>query len=225
MADLAIMAAALFGGLLVMVGCIWVGRQTAPVDRTGFDVDALAEPSIDPEEWADDEDIEPGGFEGYVELKPPTTKGRFLGTLWSAYKHNLRQRKLARRGYVRWIRVKNGVWTDPAYIKPESWVGSPFPIHRHDGGKYYFPRKAGVVDEGTGIRTYVHREGEAEPVNLDESEAEVLDPKDLKQAEEMEVATAPPSLFDRLDLDLTPQTLLAGGIGLTMVLAVIGGFL
>jgi len=221
MAGLMVMAGAVAGGLFVMLGCAWVGRQTAPVDRTGIDVDALAEPDIDPDD-VDDEELDE--FEGYVELKPPSTKGWFIGTVYRAYKHQVRQRKLARRGYVRWIRVKNGVWTDPAYIKPQSWAGSPFPIHRHDGGKYYFPRGAGVVDEGTGIRTYVHREGEAEPIDLDESEGEVLRAEDLKQAEEMEVATAPPSVWDRLDLDLNPQTLLAAGIGLTMILAVVSGF-
>lgn len=222
MASIAILASAVVGGLFVMLGSAWVGRRTAPYDRTGISVDALATPDLDPDAIDDGEEAR---FEGYVELKPPSTNDRFLSNVLSAYRHHVRQKKLARRGYVRWIRVENGVWTSPAYVKPESWVGSPVPIYRHNGGKFYFPREAGVVDEQTGIRTYVHRSGEAEPINLDESEAEVLDSKDLRQAEEMEVSTAPPSVWDRLDLDLNPQTLLAAGIGLTMILAVLGGFL
>jgi hypothetical protein len=209
------------GGVVALVIGGVVGRTTAPVDRQGLNLDAIAEPDIDPDAVTDEEIDE---FSGYVELHPPSTSGNLVLSLYRAWKHGMRQRKLARRGYVRWIRVKNGVWADPAYIKPEEWVGSPFPIYRHDGGKYYFPRKAGVVDENTGIRTFVHREGEAEPVNLDESDGEVLSAEDLKQAEEMELATSPPSLLDRLDVDLTPQTILAGGIGLIMVFAAIRGF-
>jgi hypothetical protein len=231
MADPVLVGGAALSGLVVMIACVWVGRRTAPVDRTGIDLDALAEPDVDAVELPEidspevDADNEVDEFRGYVELKPPSTSGNVLLSLWRAYKHGRRQRKLARRGYIRWVRIKNGVWTDPAYVRPEAWVGSPFPIYRHDGGKYYFPRSAGVVDEATGMRTFVHRHGEAEPINLDESEGEVLDAEDLKQAEEMEVATAPPSIWDRLDLDLNPRTLLAAGIAGIMLLAGIQGFL
>jgi hypothetical protein len=73
------------------------------------------------------------------------------------------------------------------------------------------------------MRTCIHREGEAEPVNLDEADGEVLSAKDLEQLEQMKVSTSPPSLLDRLDLDLSPRLIMTLGIAATMIIAVVLG--
>lgn len=212
-------AAAAGGGVLVgavvaTVVCRRYSSETEYVDGT-IDVEDL------PTNPADEH------FQHYVELPEPKIKTSSSipgASLYAAWKHHIKKRKLAAKGYVRWIRVENGVWSEPKYVKPQRTDSNKYPIVREDGSKYLFPAEAAAVDERSGMRTWIHRDGEAEPINIHESEGEVLSAEDVLRLEQTEVSTSPPSLWDRMDLDLDPQTILVIGIAATLVLSVVGGW-
>lgn len=81
-----------------------------------------------------------------------------------AGRHLQKQRKAAKRGWVKWYRV-GANFSRPQWVKPVR-EGSGRPKVATDDGPYYFDKDAMVVDERTGAYVAVHPEGEADPINL-----------------------------------------------------------
>lgn len=81
-----------------------------------------------------------------------------------AGRHLQKQRKAAKRGWIKWYRV-GANFSRPQWAKPvQDGAGTPKVT---DGGQpYYFDKDAMVVDERTGAWVAVHPEGEADPINL-----------------------------------------------------------
>jgi len=104
-----------------------------------------------------DDDVQPVAFE------PPEISLSPLDWV-RAGRHLQKQRKAAKRGWIKWYRV-GANFSRPQWVKPvQDGAGTPKVT---DGGQpYYFDRDAMVVDERTGAWVAVHPEGEADPINL-----------------------------------------------------------
>lgn len=82
-------------------------------------------------------------------------------TMWY---HHARRRKMARKGYVLWHRLDSRLQS-PTWVKPTQ-NGEGIPTVKIDGQPYFFPKDAMVTDQETGAYVAMHREGEADPLNL-----------------------------------------------------------
>jgi len=111
-----------------------------------------------PDEQPDDPaDVEP------VDFDPPEISISPLDWIRSG-RHLQKQRKAAKRGWVKWYRV-GANFSAPQWVKPVH-DGAGTPKVTDDGQPYYFEKDAMVVDEQTGAYVAVHPEGEADPINL-----------------------------------------------------------
>jgi len=104
-----------------------------------------------------DRDVQPVAFD------PPEISLSPLDWI-RAGRHLQKQRKAAKRGWIKWYRV-GANFSRPQWVKPiQDGAGTPKVT---DGGQpYYFDKDAMVVDERTGAWVAVHPEGEADPINL-----------------------------------------------------------
>jgi len=187
---------------------------------------ALRSPGTVTESGTIDVDDLPADAEGYVSLPAPDLSGsRFglLGRLWTLYKHHIRRRRLAKKGYVQWYRIENGTFSGPHYVRPEADAESPIPFVSHDDGRYFFPDAAMVTDTSVGMWTAVHRKGEADPINLRDGDADAIPAEAAEAWSEMTVtAQKPGGLLGGLG-DITPRKMLALAIAGVMVLSVVMG--
>ena len=98
-----------------------------------------------------------------VAFDPPEVKNSPLD-YFRVMRHYQRAKKLAKKGYVRWY-VLDSTMSRPQWIKPEQ-EGTGVAKYKDGDQPYYFTKEAMVADELTGAWTALHREGEADPVNL-----------------------------------------------------------
>lgn len=152
--------------------------------------------------------------DGETTLKPPDV-GTSLWDMVKLWRHHAKAKRMARNGYVRWYRIDSSLH-GPSWVKPEA-EGAGVREHRHDGVTYLFPDDAMVTDARTGAHIAIHREGEAEPINLRDPAMPPLPADRLEEVINLEAESDAPGLLDRLDLD--PKTLLFGGMALMLVLA------
>lgn len=168
----------------------------------------------------------PDDAKGYVNLNNPSVSGaRFglLGELWGCYKHYLRRRRLAKKGYAQWFRIENGTLSGPHYVRPEADAESPIPFVEHDGGRYFFPDKAMVSDTSVGMWTAVHRKGEADPINLRDGDEDAISAEAAQKWSEMAVTSEKPGgLLGGLG-DLSAQQMMAIAIGGVVLVTVLMG--
>jgi hypothetical protein len=115
------------------------------------------------DEDGDDPPVEPDQDVQPVAFDPPEISLSPLDWI-RAGRHLQKQRKAAKRGWVKWYRV-GANFSRPQWVKPvQDGAGTPKVT---DGGQpYYFEKDAMVVDERTGAYVAVHPEGEADPINL-----------------------------------------------------------
>lgn len=157
-----------------------------------------------------------------VELDPPiTAKSRFgtLGAIWRTYRHHRKRKKLRSKGYIQWYLVDDSL-KGPMFVKPK-YNGGGIRELKHGGCRYLFPDKARVPSEREGFWTFIHRRGEADPINLPEYSSFAIGGDELEQYLSLRVSTSPPSFFDRLDLDA--QTVLKWGMVSLVLLAIVWG--
>lgn len=114
--------------------------------------DGASESAPDP-----DRDLQPVAFD------PPEISLSPLDWI-RAGRHLQKQKKAAKRGWVKWYRV-GANFSRPRWVKPVQ-EGAGTPKVTDDGQPYYFEKDAMVVDERTGAWVAVHPEGEADPINL-----------------------------------------------------------
>jgi len=162
--------------------------------------------------------------DGVLELPRPTVSNSsfgILGQLWKMRQHYRKEEKLLSRGYVKWF-VIDDTWPEPKYVKPEAYGDGVWKVE-HDGDPYLFPKGALIPDSRQGIRTVIHKRGEADPINLREP-SDVSIPTDvLDEYLTMAVTSSPPSFWDKLGWDT--QDLVRLSVGAAIAFAVVWGVL
>jgi len=156
--------------------------------------------SDDPDEFEAtlDENVADDGHT--VTLPAPEVKG----SLWSLFKfirHRRKEKKLAKRGYVRWYKF-DGMLSSPKWVKPKK-SGSGIPKYNDGDAHYLFPKDALVTDSRTGAPVAIHHKGEAEPVNLANPAHPPIDADRLDEVINLEIDSDPPSWLSKFDLNAT----------------------
>lgn len=160
-----------------------------------------------------------------VDLPPPQVKTgglyAFAKELWHYKKQ---QKQLLGKGYVKWLLLEDG-WPTPKFVKPVV-TGGGIPQIVYGKEAYLFPQSATVPDVRTGLRTIVHRKGEADPVNLPEPNRLAIGAAELYEYLNKELITKAPKSWKRsFGLDLTPQQIMMLGVAGFLILMAIGSYL
>lgn len=158
--------------------------------------------------------------DGAIELRQPniqTSTFGFVEEFYRWYRRRQKRRKLARKGYVKWILVDQS-YSRPKFVKPER-KGGGVPEFEYDGITYLFPEGSAAPDESTGMWTYVHAVGDADPVHLPDPMRTSIPGDLLTSYLDTRVSTEPPSWWDSLNLDA--QDILMYAMGFIVVFAVL----
>lgn len=170
---------------------------------------------------------EPAQKNGDLETLGPvdftTTRFGLPQKYWRYRRSYKKRRKLASQGYVEWYLIDN-THPQPKFVKPEG-EGGGIREYEYEGEVYLFPERAMLADEETGIRTVYHKRNEALPINISDPLQPSLKGDELKDYLTKRVTTSPPGFFDNLPFNLDAQTIMAGAIALTILIAVLGGAL
>lgn len=193
------LAAASGGFLLVLVVGLLANRRWS---RRRKEVEV----AID--EYLEEHDDEP------VSFKAPEIKASVLDVLRVTW-HLQRARRLAKKGYVRWEVVGASV-SHPKWVKPKR-SGSGAPKVTVGGQPYYFPKEAMVTDELTGAWRAMHREGEADPINLRDPAYPGIDVDLMERIINLEAEDKPPGWLDGLG-NWDQQTLMYAMIAVLFVI-------
>jgi len=156
-------------------------------------------------------------------IDPPDVRdGRWgiIGDFYRYYRARRKTRKLADKGYVRWYIVDGG-WPEPKFVKPEL-KGGGVPEYELDDSVYLFPKRAGLPDRRSGMWTFVHNRGSAEPRTLGDSTEEAIKADEISEYLTKRVTTNPPSFWDKVDLD--PEQILMLAIAAVILIAVLRRF-
>lgn len=168
-----------------------------------------------------DDGLQEGTGTGFTK-KPATTSGsRIPGSTWWKRRNRKRKEKKAlSAGYVRWYLITDSIST-PRYIKPEREEGGSVPEFEYNDETYLFPENAMVPDEEDGVWTVMHREGQAEPINLREGNGDALDANALSEYLTMRVTSQDPSGLSLPGLgNLSTQQIMQYGLLVIIVIAV-----
>lgn len=158
-----------------------------------------------PIDFDSDEDNEEEEFDDEVPLvfPPPQLQDHRLGTLgelWSIRKRRNKRKKMAKKGYVEWYLV-NSTFPRARFIKPKL-RGGGVPDYKHDGNRYVFPRNAAVPNEQSGMWTFIHREGEIDPINVRDSVEHAIAPDQLQEYLDTSLASSAPGFWSKFDFDV-----------------------
>lgn len=149
-------------------------------------------------------------------LSAPDVSSSILDVLKAA-RHRAKEKRMAKRGYVKWFKYDGGMLRGPKWVKPETGgAGEPEYYDGDDEVTYLFPDDPMVIDGNTGARVAIHHSNQVEPVNLAEPGAPPIDGDRLDKVINLEIESDPPGFLDRLDF--SPEMLLYGGIGLMLAL-------
>jgi len=113
-----------------------------------------------------DDDLSSGTGTGFTR-KPTQNTGSGLNPLtkWKDHQRKKKEKNALSKGYIRWYLVDDSI-SKPKYIQPEFHEGGNIPEFEHKGDTYLFPEDTMIPDADDGIWTVMHREGEAEPIDL-----------------------------------------------------------
>lgn len=204
-------------------------RAAEAVDQlTGPDIALVEKPPNDEEVRSGDlgdydpEIVSDGGqtaraLADKVQLNPPKTDGT-ITSLLATWRHRVKSKKLARKGYIRWYKIDAQLHR-PQWVKPFR-NGDGQPVYYSDGDPYWFPRDALVTDAQTGAFVAAHQEGDADPINLRDPMMPGLPTDRLQEAIELSVESDEPGFFDKHDLD--SSTIIAIGIASLLILGAVG---
>lgn len=141
-------------------------------------------------EWPDDEPQ-------LVEHRPPSVKTRTWRQIWRTRRWLKKRQKLIGDGYVQWYLIGDAV-PHPTFVKPKR-KGGGIPELDHDGETYLFPRDALVPSEEGGW-VCIHREGEADPINIRDPARLSIPSDELKEYLDLRVSSSAPGLLDGLGI-------------------------
>lgn len=133
-------------------------------------------------------------------LEPADPNGK-LWDLLKQWRHDKKAQKLAKKGYVKWYKI-DATMPKPQWIKPTE--GSAGMLEYYDDDEevtYLFPKEPMLHDQRTGAWTAVHRQGEAEPINLRDPAMPPIETEPLERTINMEAESDAPGFFDRMNLD------------------------
>lgn len=133
-----------------------------------------------------------------VEHPPPRMNTKPWRQLWRTRKYLKKREKLLGDGYVQWYLIGDSV-NRPKFIKPER-KGGGIPELDHDGETYLFPPDA-KVPSADGMWVYIHRQGEADPINIRNPSRMAIDADELKEYLDLRVSASSPGFFDSLGID------------------------
>ena len=155
-----------------------------------------------------------------VSFRRPDVSGG-LFDLVRVWRHRSRAQKLAKKGYVKWYKIGSNV-SRPQWVNP-SQEGSGVPRYRDGGEPYYFPREAMVTDSETGAYVAMHYEGDADPINLRDSDLPALSTDKVERVINMEAESSAPGFL--AGLNITPSKIMAALIGIIVVYALLMEFM
>lgn len=159
-------------------------------------------------DWTEIDDVEP------VEFETPDISLSPLDWI-RAGRHLQKQRKAAKRGWVKWYRVGANI-SAPQWVKPVQ-DGAGTPKVTDDDQPYYFEKDAMVVDEQTGAWVAVHPEGEADPINLQDRAYPGIETDLVERILNLEAENDPSTSLLGLG-GMSTQQLMWIGIGVLFVL-------
>lgn len=183
--------------------------------------------TADTEPTAEDDQSDPDVSDpDVVELPPLDVQSASLGGLqemWRIWRHHRKRRNLAGKGYVQWLLLDDS-YPRPKFVKPE-YEGGGVPELDHDDQRYLFPPEAMLPSRQHGIRTIVHKRGDAMPINLDTPGKPAISADELEEYLNLRVTATPPSWWDQIDLDAQDMITyaIAGVIVLAILQSVFGG--
>lgn len=163
--------------------------------------------------------MENGHQPDVIDLHPPDLAGSGWGIIgdFLLWKNRRRkEKKLAKKGYIRWHLV-DGTWSTPKYVKPEQMGGGIREL-KHDGIRYLFPENSKLPDPRSGMWTYVHKKGEAQPLNLNDPSKLAIQGDELDKYITNKVTSDPPSFWDKLDVE--GDFLIKGAVAAIILVAV-----
>jgi len=194
--------------------------STEPEKTPTTGASATTDPSPDstPPEQDDGDEWEPEG--DIVEVDPPRMDTRWYRQIWRTRRYLKKRQKFIGDGYVRWHLV-NDSFERPKFVKPTR-KGGGIPEKEVDDITYLFPKEAMVPSEN-GMWTIVHREGEADPINLKDPVRLSIDGDRLTEYLDLRVSSSAPGLLDGLGLD--SGDLLKIAVGIIILFAVVQNFM
>jgi hypothetical protein len=146
------------------------------------------------------------GEDDVVELERPDVSSSPLGVL-ATVRWLRKQRKMARKGYVKWY-VVDGAFPTARFVKPTG-EGGGIPQVSHDGDKYLFPKDAMVPDATAGTWVCMHKKGQADPINVRYPDEYAISADELDEYLQQMVTSSPPGLFDKFNLSAQDALLYA----------------
>ena len=162
------------------------------------------EASINAEILEADADAEHGTV---LEFPPDVSPGTRISTaiaILKSYRERKKKRTLLSKGYVQWFLIKDG-WPRPRFVKPKPKNGG-IPEIEHNDQRYLFPPGSRMPTEEQGIWTYIHREGESEPVVMNDPFDLAIPSDVLNDYLTRRTTSSAPSWLSNLNLD--PKRLL-----------------
>lgn len=134
-----------------------------------------------------------------VELSPPDVRKGILGLL-SQWRHRAKAVKMAEKGYVEWYKLGATV-SQPKWVKPDfRGRGEGEYYDSDDDITYLFPKDAMLPDSTTGAWVAMHRENEADPLNLRDPVMTAVPADRLQEIIDLFAEAEKPGFFDRLDI-------------------------
>lgn len=150
-----------------------------------------------------------------------TTRFGWFSKVWRIHRHYKKRKKLANKGYVEWYLI-DGVWPEPKFIQPEDKGGGLYE-YETDGNTYLFPARAMMPNERQGIRTVVHKKGEADPVNLRDPSTNAIPADVLDEYLQLRPTSSPPSWLSQFDV--SAEDMVKYAIAAVIAIAVLQGVL
>jgi hypothetical protein len=132
-------------------------------------------------------------------------------SLIRAYLRRRKKEKALKKGCVRWHLV-GASFSAPMYVKPEAKEGGNVAEIEYEGNTYLFPKEAMVPAEEEGVPTIVHREGEADPINLRDEWDLAIGSNTLKEYLTLRIMNPKPSGLGSLLGGLDSMDILRYGI-------------
>ena len=200
----------------------WAQAADSYSDDSSSSESVLEEPPTDPDGDggdSDDGEWEPEG--DFVELDPPRMNVRSWRQLWKTRRWLKKREKLIGDGYIQWYLVGDAV-NRPKFINPER-NGGGIPEKEINGETYLFPRNA-LVPSADGMWTCIHREGEADPINIRDPERLSIPADELKEYLDLRVSSSAPGFFDNFETGDILKIAIAGIIGIALFQQFAGGF-
>lgn len=180
------------------------------------------EPQVETVETEEDEEDEWPPDEQIVEHEPPRMDTRKWRQLYRTRKWLKKREKLIGDGYVQWYLIGDAI-NRPKFVKPKR-KGGGVPELDHNGQTYLFPEDA-KVPSADGMWTFMHRKGEADPINIRDPVRLSIPADELKEYLDLRVSSSAPGLLDGLGLDSGDliKIVIAGVIGYAVFTQMTGG--